>query len=118
MRIVRTTPDSNGAYPALQSWPGRAIPDGYAQWPDSLPTTIFEQYNGIVTLTIQRRRVTDCEPNMEAWQEWNESKPDEPEPGDLEAENAKLRAQLESVSEDITNTQMGLVEVYELMLGG
>ena len=86
--------------------------------PDSLPTTIFEQYNGIVTLTIQRRRVTDCEPNMEAWQEWNESKPDEPEPGDLEAENAKLRAQLESVSEDITNTQMGLVEVYELMLGG
>ena len=97
MRIVRTTPDSNGAYPALQSWPGRAIPDGYAQWPDSLPTTIFEQYNGIVTLTIQRRRVTDCEPNMEAWQEWNESKPDEPEPGDLEAENAKLRAQLESV---------------------
>ena len=55
---------------------------------------------------------------MEAWQAWNESKPDEPEPGDMAAENAKLKAQLESVSEDITNTQMGLVEVYELMLGG
>ena len=118
MKTIRTTPDSNGAYPAIQNWPGRAIPDGYAQWPDSLPTAVFEQYNGIVTLTIQRRRVTACEPNTEAWQAWNESKPDEPEPGDMAAENAKLRAQLESVSEDITNTQMGLVEVYELMLGG
>lgn len=45
MKIIRTTPDSNGAYPAIQNWPGRAIPDGYAQWPDSLPTAVFEQYN-------------------------------------------------------------------------
>ena len=69
MRIIRTTADSNGAYPPPQVWSGR-VPEGYAVWPDSLSTEEFEQHNGFVVLTVLRGRVAGYEVNTEAWEAW------------------------------------------------
>lgn len=90
MRIIRTTPDSNGAYPPPQVWSGR-VPEGYAVWPDSLSTEEFEQHNGFVMLTIHRGWVADYEINTEAWEAWEPA----PEP--------------EGVSDtDVLNTLLGV----------
>lgn len=80
MRIIRTTPDSNGAYPALQEWAGRFPPVGWAQWPDTLDTEDFDTYNGFVVLTIARGRVVSYEVNHEAWEMWTPAPEPEPEP--------------------------------------
>ena len=79
MRIIRTTPESNGAYPALQEWAGRFPPAGWAQWPDTLDTEDFDAYNGFVTLTVARGRVVSYEVNHDAWEAWTPAP--EPEPG-------------------------------------
>ena len=82
MRIIRTTPDVNGAYPALQYWLSGVIPEGYAQWPDSLNTEDFDTYNGFVVLTVARGRVVSYEVNHEAWEMWTPApEPEPPSPG-------------------------------------
>lgn len=82
MRIIRTTPDANGAYPALQYWPNGVIPEGYAQWPDSLNTEDFDTHNGFVVLTVARGRVVSYEVNTEAWEAWTPApEPEPPSPG-------------------------------------
>lgn len=82
MRIIRTTPDANGAYPALQYWLSGVIPEGYAQWPDSLNTEDFDTYNGFVVLTVARGRVVSYEVNTEAWEAWTPApEPEPPSPG-------------------------------------
>ena len=81
MRIIRTTPDSNGAYPPPQVWSGR-VPGGYAVWPDSLSTEEFEQHNGFVVLTVLRGRVASYEVNQEAWEAWTPAPEPEPSSGD------------------------------------
>ena len=86
MRIIRNTPDSNGAYPPPQAWTGR-VPEGYAVWPDSLSTEEFEQHNGF----IHRGWVAGYEINQEAWEAWEPA----PEP--------------EGVSDtDVLNTLLGV----------
>ena len=91
MRIIRTTPDSNGAYPPPQVWSGR-VPEGYAVWPDSLGMEEFEAHNGFVILKLARGRVVSYEVNTEAWEAWKESLPPDPEPvpTDTEVLNALL----------------------------
>lgn len=82
MKIIRITPDANGAYPALQYWQNGVIPDGYAQWPDSLSTEDFDTYNGFVILTVARGRVVSYEVNHEAWEMWTPApEPEPPSPG-------------------------------------
>lgn len=81
MRIIRTTPDSNGAYPPPQAWTGR-VPEGYAVWPDSLSAEEFEQHNGFVVLTVLRGRVASYEVNQEAWEAWTPAPEPEPSSGD------------------------------------
>lgn len=81
MRIIRTTPDGNGAYPPPQVWSGR-VPEGYAVWPDSLSTEEFEQHNGFVILSILRGRVAGYEVNQEAWEAWEPAPEPEPSGGD------------------------------------
>ena len=93
MRIIRTTPDANGAYPALQYWPNGVIPEGYAQWPDSLSTEDFDTYNGFVILTVARGRVVSYEINHEAWEAWTPApEPEPPTPGGSEAIYDELAA--------------------------
>ena len=91
MRIIRTTADSNGAYPPPQVWSGR-VPEGYAVWPDSLGMEEFEAHNGFVILKLARGRVVSYEVNTEAWEAWKESLPPDPEPvpTDTEVLNALL----------------------------
>ena len=91
MKIIKITPDSNGAYPAPQSWSESRVPEGYALWPDTLDTTDFETYNGFVILNILRGRVASYEVNQEAWEAWTPA----PEP--------------EGVSDtDVLNTLLGV----------
>lgn len=76
-------PSENGAYPnpKLQPFNG-CIPL------DDEQSATFLQYNGFVTITSSEeeyeegffRTVYTVEPNTEAWEEWKESLPPEPEP--------------------------------------
>ena len=82
MRIIRTTPESNGAYPALQEWAGRFPPAGYAEWPDKLSTEDFDAHNGFVILKLARGCVVSYEINTEAWEAWTPApEPEPPSPG-------------------------------------
>lgn len=81
MRIIRTTPDSNGAYPALQMWGEPLAPPGYAVWPDSLEDATFNAYSGFVVLDIRRGYVSGYEANQEAYDAWTPApEPDPPTP--------------------------------------
>lgn len=121
MNIVKKQPCDLGCYPAIQTWRGEFPPEDYAVWPEELDTATFYEYNGFVNLTFEEREVevgqetekvpandiaqiacsvtvcyvTACEGNVEAWEAWKatlpeddgEQEPDEPEPaptGDLE----------------------------------
>lgn len=70
MRIIRTTPDSNGAYPALQAWGEPLAPPGYAVWPDSLEDDTFNTHSGFVVLDIRRGYVASYTVNQEAYDAW------------------------------------------------
>lgn len=82
MKYIRSTPNPSGAYPAPQSnpFPG-AIP-----LEDEQAATVL-QYNGFVTITSHdepvvddfTRTVYEVTPNTEAWEEWKESLPSEPD---------------------------------------
>lgn len=82
MKIIRTTPDSNGAYPAPQAWDKPLAPAGYAVWPDSLEDATFNAYSGFVILEIRRGYVAGYEVNQEAYDAWTPApEPDPPDPG-------------------------------------
>lgn len=82
MRIIRITPDSNGAYPALQAWGEPLAPPGYAVWPDSLDDATFNAYSGFVILEIRRGYVASYTVNQEAYDAWTPApEPDPPDPG-------------------------------------
>lgn len=83
MIYLTPRPNPSGAYPAPQSNPFKdAIPltDEQAQ--------MVVDYNGFVNVTSHEeeyeegffRTVYTVEPNTEAWEEWKESLPPEPEP--------------------------------------
>ncbi len=83
MIYITPRPNPSGAYPAPQSNPFKdAIPltDEQAQ--------MVVDYNGFVNVTSHEeeyeegffRTVYTVEPNTEAWEEWKESLPPEPEP--------------------------------------
>lgn len=107
MQYIRSTPNPSGAYPAPQSNP----------FPGCLPLTdeqaaVLVQYNGFVTITqepdeeIEGSSVT-VTPDLEAWEEWKESLPPEPEPEP-------------SVEERVTNLETAIangLNLYEGDLG-
>ena len=80
MQYVRLTPNSSGAYPAPDSNPFSGclpLTDGQA--------AVLIQYNGFVTITQEPDKDVDgssvtVTPNLEAWEEWKENQPPEPEP--------------------------------------
>ncbi len=76
MNIVTTTKTSK----FIQSWSGDGIPLGYAIVPDDFDTSEFYAYNGFVDLTIDdTNTVTAMTPNVEAWEAWKASQPEEAE---------------------------------------
>lgn len=83
MQIIKTTPNAAGAYPAIQSWSGTSVPEGYAIVPDELDTSAFYAHNGFVTLEVEDGVVSKLDTNEEAWAAWQAS---QPEPEDVEPE--------------------------------
>ena len=80
--IIPQSPSQNGgSYPPIQPWPGLTPPAGFDVWPDELEQDTFQQYNGFVVLTVVRGVVSSYQPNTEAWESWQASRPPEPEPG-------------------------------------
>lgn len=92
MKIIRRTPNANGAYPPPQTWAEARIPDGYALWPDALDMADFETYNGFVILNILRGRVASYEVNHEAWEAWEPAPEPEPPSGGGDAIYDELAA--------------------------
>lgn len=80
MLIIPQSPSQNGSYPPIQQWPGLTPPDGYDVWPEELDTADFYAYNGFVILSVVRGTVSSYQPNTEAWESWQASRPPEPEP--------------------------------------
>ena len=97
MNCIIKTANSSGAYPPIQ-YGIETLPEGYAEWPNSLSTDDFYKYNGFVTLTIEPHygvdRVTNYTPNVEAWKEWKATLPPEEEP--------------EPTADDILNAMLGV----------
>lgn len=81
MLILNLTKSEAGQYPAIQVYSGPEIPAGYAWWPNSLEQDTFEQYDGFIIPNIKRGTVASYQPNTEAWESWQASRPPEPEPG-------------------------------------
>lgn len=83
MKYIRATPNPSGAYPAPQSNPF----EGAIPLTEEQAETVL-QYNGFVTITSSEETIVDdftrtiytVEPDLEAWEEWKESLPPEPEP--------------------------------------
>ena len=98
MFVIRKEPNPSGAYPPMQTWSGKTVPEGCAIWPDELDTATFYEYNGFVTLTIEQAEgldvVTGCEPSTEAWEEWKASLPDPAETVEEASQMDKLEAQV------------------------
>ena len=70
MNIISKAPNESGAYPAIQSWPGNSVPDGFAEWPAWLDQTEFYENKGFVNLDISRDIVKDYTPNQDALAAW------------------------------------------------
>ena len=86
MLILNLTKSAAGQYPAIQVYSGPEIPAGYAWWPNSLEQDTFEQYEGFIIPNIKRGTVASYQPNTEAWESWQASRPPEPEPEPGEGE--------------------------------
>lgn len=80
MRVVYIAPNPSGAYPPIQEGVFETCPEGMAEWPEELSAETFCRYNGFVTLTVENGKVTDCQPNTEAWEQWRAEHP-APDPG-------------------------------------
>lgn len=70
MFILNKTKSGDGQYPALETWTGVTAPEGFYWWPDRLSRAEFDQYEGFVTLTVQRGTVVGYEPNLTAFEVW------------------------------------------------
>ena len=70
MLMIAKEPAANGSYPPLQPWAGQTPPEGYYQIKDGLDTSVFQEHNGFVILTVIRGIVTAMDPNTEALETW------------------------------------------------
>ena len=73
MLYIIKEPFEDGGYPPPQS----LQVDGLLNFPEELLDE-FNRYNGFVTLTVEGDTVTAISPNVEAWEEWKASQPEEP----------------------------------------
>lgn len=77
MNIMQKNAGEQGGYGVIQSWSLSTVPEGYVKVPGHLDTSVFYEYNGFVTLTIEKDAVVGMEPNVEAWEAWKASLPEE-----------------------------------------
>ena len=74
MLYINPTPFKEGAYSPPQSLKAK----GLINFPDEFLEE-FNNYNGFVSLTVEGDTVTAIEPNVEAWEEWKATLPEETE---------------------------------------
>lgn len=80
MNIISKTANACGAYPAIQSWSGNSVPDGFAEWPSWLDPAEFYENKGFVNLDVSRDIVKSYTPNQDALVTWEAEHPDPPDP--------------------------------------
>lgn len=73
------------------------------------------QYNGFVVLSKGEDGETILTPDTEAWEGWKDNLP-EPQPAP--PSNEELAAENVALQQQLTETQLALTEVYEMMLMG
>ena len=95
MYIIKRTSYENGAYPPFHTWEKETIPSDTAIIPDDFDTSIFYEHNGFVFLTIENDVVTKMEANVEAWEAWKASLPEEV---------------IEPTTEEILDAMLGVTE--------
>ena len=101
MNIIQISANENGGRPPMQSWNG-APPAGYALVPDTLDTSAFYNFMGLVTLELDGSTVAAMTGNQEALDAYKASLPEPVEPppttdervAALEAENKLLKEQV------------------------
>lgn len=81
-KIIRKTPNANGAFPPIQSWADvENIPEGFVLVGDTLNTDVFYQHNGFITLVFDDENIlVGFSPNLAAWEAWKAAQPVEEEP--------------------------------------
>ena len=65
------------------------------------------QYNGFVSVAEGENGETIITPDTQAWEQWKATAP-EPEP----------KPTIQDLQQQITQTQLAMTEVYEMILGG
>ena len=71
MKIIKDTPNKNGAFPPIQDFSGAAPPSGYREISANADLSVFYAHNGFVLLAADESGlVTAMHPNLEAWQPW------------------------------------------------
>lgn len=80
MFIILKTPNETGAHSNIQTWNKDTPPSGYAVVPEDFDTSIFYEYKGFVTLTVENDVVTAMVGNEDALKEWEETAKEMPAP--------------------------------------
>lgn len=67
MYIIKIKENADGSRPALQTWGGKKLPNGYAICPDELYSVFYSTSpSGFVNITVEGDMVTAMEVNKEA----------------------------------------------------
>ena len=67
MYIIKINVNADGSRPALQTWGGKTLPDGYAICPDDFYSVFYSTSpSGFVNVTVEGDTVTAMEVNNEA----------------------------------------------------
>ncbi len=99
MKIVATTMTRA----PIQTWDSRyPVPAAYAIVPDDFDTSIYQQYNGCVSVEVEDGVVTAITPDETAWSAWQATQPD---PDIALAE--EIRTQRDTLLAESDWTQMG-----------
>lgn len=82
MLYMKNQPSEVGQYEPLVS-AGASPGPTFVWWPDYLNTAEFQQYAGFIVPVVKRGAVISYTPNVEAYEDWVEKHPAEPETSDV-----------------------------------
>ena len=99
MRIIKNKLSKTGCYPPIRTWNQVMLPDGYVVVPDHLDTSVFYAHNGFVNLEVKNNVVVGMTANLEAWESWKSTLPDE-------SNKVEQPSQLDIIEAQITYTAM------------
>ena len=111
MFIISKTPNESGAHSNIQTWNNDTPPSGHAVVPDDFDTSVFYEYKGFVTLTVENDVVTAMVANEKALKAWEEAAKEMPAPEPSVAERVvALEAEAKELNEALTMILEGVTE--------